>query len=197
MQRYAYPALRRSSHHNDQERVARLEVNVEHLQADVNDLKADVRNVKDKVDAVSAKVDDLKAQTETRFARIEGSRDRLATQFEGRFALRAEVLGAALQQPERLLLSERWSGAGASTFASQRIDFLEIALRLIASLALVAVSPETKLPLLFFWSGAMLAIRAIPMMFLDRSQRRQAVWAVPYAKRILPLMGIRPSRFAG
>ncbi|MEJ1962679.1 MAG: hypothetical protein WDO56_14490 [Gammaproteobacteria bacterium] len=74
--------------------------------------------------------------------------------------------------------------------ASQRIDFVELALRLIVSLAFIAVSPETKLPLLFFWSGAMLAITALPMMFLHRFQRRQAVWAVPFAKRILPLMGI-------
>jgi hypothetical protein len=74
--------------------------------------------------------------------------------------------------------------------ASQRIDFLEVALRLIVSLAFVAVSPETKLPLLFFWFGVVLAITAVPMMFLHRFQRRQAVWAIPFAKRILPLMGI-------
>src|SRR5690349_7976112 len=46
--------------------------------------------------------------------------------------------------------------------ASQRIDFLEMALRLIVSLAFVAVSPETKLPVLFFWFGAVLALTAIP-----------------------------------
>ena len=74
--------------------------------------------------------------------------------------------------------------------ALQRIDFLEVALRLIVSLAFVAVAPETKLPFLFFWIGVALAITAIPMMFLHRFQRRQAVWAIPFAKRILPLMGI-------
>jgi hypothetical protein len=74
--------------------------------------------------------------------------------------------------------------------ASQRIDFLEVALRLIVSLALVAVSPDTKLPALFFWSGAMVALTALPMMFLHRFQRRQAVWAVPFTKRILPLIGV-------
>ena len=81
--------------------------------------------------------------------------------------------------------------------ASQRIDFLEVALRLIVSLALVAVSPETKLPLLFFWFGAVLAIIAIPMTFLHRFHRRQAVWAVPFAKRILPLMGISAIALGG
>jgi len=81
--------------------------------------------------------------------------------------------------------------------ASQRVDFLEVALRLIVSLALVAVSPETKLPLLFFWFGAVLAITAIPMMFLHRFNRRQAAWAIPFAKRILPLMGISAIALGG
>ena len=70
------------------------------------------------------------------------------------------------------------------------ISFLEVALRLIASLAFVAVSPETKFPVVFFWIGAVLAITAIPMMFLHRFQTSQAVWAIPFAKRILPLMGV-------
>ena len=73
--------------------------------------------------------------------------------------------------------------------SSGRINFLEAALRLIAGLAFVAVSPETKLPAVFFGFGAVLAITAIPMMFLYRSHKSQAVWAIPFAKRILPLMG--------
>jgi hypothetical protein len=81
--------------------------------------------------------------------------------------------------------------------AAQRVDFLEVAVRLMVSLAFVAVSPETKLPLLFFWFGAGLAITAIPMMFLHRFQRRQAVWAIPFAKRILPLMGIAAIALGG
>jgi hypothetical protein len=74
--------------------------------------------------------------------------------------------------------------------SGRRINFLEVALRLIASLAFVAVSPETKFPVVFFWIGAVLAITAIPMMFLHRFQKSQAVWAIPFAKRILPLMGV-------
>jgi hypothetical protein len=74
--------------------------------------------------------------------------------------------------------------------SSGRINFLEAALRLINGLAFVAVSPETKLPVVFFWFGAVLAITAIPMMFLYRFHKRQAVWAIPFAKRILPLMGV-------
>ena len=74
--------------------------------------------------------------------------------------------------------------------SSGRINFLEAALRLIAGLAFVAVSPETKFPVVFFWFGAVLAITAIPMMFLYRFHKSQAVWAIPFAKRILPLMGV-------
>ena len=69
------------------------------------------------------------------------------------------------------------------------INLLEVTLRLIAGLAFVAVSPETKFPVVFFWFGAVLAITAIPMMFLYRFHKSQAVWAIPFAKRILPLMG--------
>ena len=70
------------------------------------------------------------------------------------------------------------------------INLLEVALRLMAGLAFVAVSPETKFPVVFFWFGAVLAITAIPMMFLYRFHKSQAVWAIPFAKRILPLMGV-------
>ena len=74
--------------------------------------------------------------------------------------------------------------------ASWRVNFLEAALRLIAGLAFMAVSPETKLPLVFFWSGALLAATAIPMMFLYRFHKSQAVWVIPFTRRFLPLMGI-------
>src|SRR6516162_9827600 len=70
------------------------------------------------------------------------------------------------------------------------INVLEVALRLIAGLAFVAVSPETKFPVVFFWIGALVAITAIPMMFLHRFNKSRAEWAIPFAKRILPLMGV-------
>jgi hypothetical protein len=74
--------------------------------------------------------------------------------------------------------------------ASQRINFLEAALRLIVGLAFMAVSPETKLPLVFFWFGAVLALTAILLMFLYRLHKSQAVWVIPFTKRFLPLMGV-------
>lgn len=70
------------------------------------------------------------------------------------------------------------------------IHLLEVALRLIAGLAFVAVSPETKSPVVVFWIGAVLAITAIPMMFLHRFNRRRARSEIAFAKRILPLMGV-------
>lgn len=74
--------------------------------------------------------------------------------------------------------------------AAQRIDFLELAIRLIVSLAFVAVSPATKVPHIFFWSGAGLAISALPLMLLHRLQRRYAAIAIPMHVRLLPVMGI-------
>jgi hypothetical protein len=70
------------------------------------------------------------------------------------------------------------------------INLLEVTLRLIAGLAFVAVSPETKFPVVFFWIGAGLAITAVPMMFLHRFNKSRAAWAIPFAKRILPLTGV-------
>ena len=81
----------------------------------------------------------------------------------------------------------RFFGGFAS---SNRVNFLEAALRLTVGLAFMAVSPETKLPAVFFWSGAVLAVTAIPLMFLWRLHKSQAVWVIPLTRRILPLMGV-------
>lgn len=74
--------------------------------------------------------------------------------------------------------------------SSNLVNFLEAALRLIVGLAFMAVSSETKYPLVFFWFGVALAVTAIPMMFLYRFHKRQEVWIIPLTKRILPLMGV-------
>lgn len=74
--------------------------------------------------------------------------------------------------------------------SSNRVNFFEAALRLVVGLAFMAVSPETKLPLVFFWFGAVLALTAIPLMFLYRLHKSQAVWVIPLTRRILPLMGV-------
>ncbi|NJO34356.1 MAG: hypothetical protein HC869_15740 [Rhodospirillales bacterium] len=73
---------------------------------------------------------------------------------------------------------------------SERVNLLEATLRLIAGLAFIAVSPETKLPVALFGLGAVLAVSAVMMAFLYRAHKRYAGWAIPFAKRILPLMGV-------
>ena len=60
----AMPALKFELETPLEERVARLEANVEHIQKDVSDLKIDLRRLNDKIDSVdqklSAKIDSLK-----------------------------------------------------------------------------------------------------------------------------------------
>jgi hypothetical protein len=74
--------------------------------------------------------------------------------------------------------------------SSNRVNLFEAVLRLVIGLAFMAVSPESKLPVAFFGFGAVLAATALPMMFLYEFHKRQAVWAIPFAKRILPLMAV-------
>ncbi len=74
--------------------------------------------------------------------------------------------------------------------SSYRVNLLEAGLRLIVGLAFIAVSPATKLPLVFFGFGAVLAVTGVAMMFLYELHKRHAAWAVPFANRILPLMGV-------
>jgi predicted nucleic acid-binding Zn-ribbon protein len=60
----AMPALKFELETPLEERVARLEANVEHIQKDVSDLTIDVRRLNDKIDTVdhklSSKIDSLK-----------------------------------------------------------------------------------------------------------------------------------------
>lgn len=78
---------------------------------------------------------------------------------------------------------------------SERINLLEAAVRLIAGLAFIAVSAEAKLPVALFGFGAVLVASAVMMAFLYRAHKLYAGWAVPFAKRILPLMGIAALAF--
>ena len=58
------PALMFELENPVEERVARLEANVEHIQSDVSDMKVDLRRLNDKVDGLeqklSGKIDSLK-----------------------------------------------------------------------------------------------------------------------------------------
>jgi chromosome segregation ATPase len=52
----AMPALKFELETPVEERIARLEVNVEHILSDVSDIKTDVRRLNDKIDVVDQKV---------------------------------------------------------------------------------------------------------------------------------------------
>ena len=67
-----------------EDRVARLEVNVEHIQKDVSEIKVDVRRLNDKIDAVdnklTAKID---AVEEKLTAKIDGVEEKLTAKIDG------------------------------------------------------------------------------------------------------------------
>lgn len=73
---------------------------------------------------------------------------------------------------------------------SHALNALEAAVRLIVGLAFIGVSPDTPLPIAFSCFGAVMIATSIPMFFLYQFHKRQAQWAVPFAKRILPVMGL-------
>jgi chromosome segregation ATPase len=54
----AMPALKLEAENPVEERVARLEVNVERILLDVSDMKTDIRQLNNKVDAVDKKLSD-------------------------------------------------------------------------------------------------------------------------------------------
>jgi predicted nucleic acid-binding Zn-ribbon protein len=54
----AMPALKLEAENPVEERVARLEVNVEHILLDVSDIKIDIRRLNDKIDTVDKKLSD-------------------------------------------------------------------------------------------------------------------------------------------
>jgi len=74
--------------------------------------------------------------------------------------------------------------------SSARVNTLEAVLRLIIGFAFMAASRDMKLPIVFFGFGAVLVVTAIPLMFLYRFHKSQAVWVFPLVRRILPLMGV-------
>lgn len=70
------------------------------------------------------------------------------------------------------------------------INSLEAGLRLIAGVAFMGASPETRLPALFFWFGAFLAASALLIALLYPLHRRYAEWTVPFAVSNARLIGV-------
>ncbi|MEA3179536.1 MAG: hypothetical protein QOI59_3059 [Gammaproteobacteria bacterium] len=92
-----------------EERVARLEVNVEHIQKDVSDMKIDIRRLGEKIDAVdqkltakidavdqklSAKIDSLDQKLTGRIDSVKDSVTSLAINIEKQFANIEKAFGA-------------------------------------------------------------------------------------------------------
>ena len=80
----AIPALKIEPEAPLEERVARLEVNVEHIQKDVSDMKVDIRRLGDKIDGVdqklTAKIDGVDQKLT---AKIDGVEQRLTAKIDG------------------------------------------------------------------------------------------------------------------
>src|SRR4051812_32264520 len=70
----AMPAVKFEPEDPLEDRVARLEVNVEHIQKDVSEMKVDIRRLNDKIDAVDAK---LTAKIDAVDQRLTGKIDSL------------------------------------------------------------------------------------------------------------------------
>jgi SMC interacting uncharacterized protein involved in chromosome segregation len=84
METMAIPALKIEPEAPLEERVARLEVNVEHIQKDVSDMKVDIRRLGDKIDSVdqklTAKIDDAEQRLT---AKIDGVDQKLTAKIDG------------------------------------------------------------------------------------------------------------------
>ena len=80
----ALPALKFETETPLEERVARLEANVEHIQKDVSDMKIDIRRLGDKIDGVdqklSAKIDSVEQRLS---AKIDGVDQKLSAKIDG------------------------------------------------------------------------------------------------------------------
>jgi predicted nucleic acid-binding Zn-ribbon protein len=69
----ALPALKFELETPLEERVARLEANVEHIQKDVSDIKIDMRRLNDKIDSVKDSLTALAINMEKSFAALHAA----------------------------------------------------------------------------------------------------------------------------
>jgi uncharacterized coiled-coil protein SlyX len=86
----ALPALKFEMEIPVEERVARIEANVEHIQSDVADTKIDIRRLNDKIDHVderlSAKIDAVEQKLSAKIDAVKDLVTTLAINMEKRFA---------------------------------------------------------------------------------------------------------------
>jgi hypothetical protein len=86
----AMPALKLEMETPVEERVARLEANVDHIQKDVADTKIDIRRLNDKIDSVdqklSTKIDNVDQKLSAKIDGVKDSVTALAINMEKSFA---------------------------------------------------------------------------------------------------------------
>jgi phage shock protein A len=114
----AMPALLLESENPVEERVARLEANVEHIRSDISDMKIDIRRLGDKVDTVdqklSAKIDTVDQKLS---AKIDNMDQKLSTKIDSVVQAIAELrIGRALDRVWWLLMSGALLGIMARAF---------------------------------------------------------------------------------
>jgi len=125
----ARPALKFQLEDPMEERVAKLEANVEHIRSDVSDIKVDVRRLNDKIDGVnkdlSGKIDavnkDLSGKIDAVNKDLSGRIDALSKDLSGKIdavvqAIAELRIGRALDRVWWLLMSGALLGIMARAF---------------------------------------------------------------------------------
>jgi predicted nucleic acid-binding Zn-ribbon protein len=125
----ARPALKFQLEDPMEERVAKLEANIEHIRSDVSDIKTDVRRLNDKIDGVnkdlSGKIDavnkDLSGKIDTVNKDLSGKIDAVNKDLLGKFdtviqAIADLKIGRALDRVWWLLMSGALLGIMARAF---------------------------------------------------------------------------------
>ena len=80
----ALPAVKYEPEDPLEDRVARLEVNVEHIQKDVSEMKVDIRRLNDKMDGIDEKLTaKIDAVDQKLTAKIDGVEQRLTAKIDG------------------------------------------------------------------------------------------------------------------
>ena len=114
----ARPALKFQLEDPMEERVAKLEANVEHIRSDVSDIKVDVRRLNDKIDGVNK---DLSGKIDAVNKDLSGRIDALSKDLSGKIdavvqAIAELRIGRALDRVWWLLMSGALLGIMARAF---------------------------------------------------------------------------------
>jgi uncharacterized coiled-coil protein SlyX len=122
MEPMAIPALKIEPEAPLEERVARLEINVEHIQKDVSDMKIDIRRLGDKMDGVDQKLT----------AKIDGVDQRLTGKID---SLKDVVTALAINMEKQFANVEKSFGALRTARAFDRVWWLIMSAGILSIMA--------------------------------------------------------------